>query len=304
MYEKNKIQALNMNLHFNPEQLQANLTMQVWKGALGLTVQRTSTRGGYRYLTQITADTLDVRTSMNNNNNWNQEVILSHQISGRLSGAIITQWYSDVSNVVLDTGLTVWAKTKIQKGQLLNYKPLEALSKFITLKDLKQVVFSDFDAEWEVKQSAISFHKTSLRNNALNLDFWGKQTFSDSLNYHVRLSLTEVLFNRIKNPVTRFLTRDKTRSFGTALRIEGTVDRPKISWDKDDAPSLSSTISEPLEQKPRKIETLLKQFKDSLRIQPKKTEHEAIEFEIPKPKSKTKNNQTKESKPETNEDDF
>ena len=200
----------------------------------------------------------------------------------------------------------VSSKTYIQSGILSNYEPLMALSKFIHINELKRITFSDFNIDFSIAHNTLFLNKTELRNNALNIDLWGQQTFSDSILYHVRLSLTELLFNKIKNPLSKFKTREKTKSFGTALLISGTLNRPLVRWDRDHE-SLNSQTAQPYENGiQNKVIHLLQRVKDSLKPIHSKPVNETLEFEMPK--SKTKRNamhrDSEKTEPADNGDDF
>ena len=306
IYNHNTAQDVDIYFNVAPEHLQGSLSAKLWNGKMNADFNMSPRNQTIQNVLQTRYSNINLEQALRENNNMGQNHITYQQVSGHITGTTTAQWQSNLKGIILDTGLMVSSKTYIQSGILSNYDPLMALSKFIHINELKRITFSDFNIDFSIAHNTLFLNKTELRNNALNIDLWGQQTFSDSILYHVRLSLTELLFNKIKNPLSKFKTREKTKSFGTALLISGTLNRPLVRWDREHE-SLNFQTAQPYENGiQNKVIHLLQRVKDSLKPIHSKPVNETLEFEMPK--SKTKRNamhrDSEQTEPADNGDDF
>lgn len=306
IYNRNTAQDVDIYFNVAPERLQGSVSAELWNGKIDADFNMSPRNQIIQNVLQTRYSNINLEQALRENNNMGQNHITYKQVSGDITGTTTAQWQTNLKGIILDTGLIVSSKTYIQSGILTNYQPLMALSKFIHINELKRITFSDFYIDFSIAHNTLFLNKTELRNNALNMDLWGKQTFSDSILYHVRLSLTELLFNKIKNPLSKFKTREKTKSFGTALLISGTLDRPVVHWGRDNE-SLNSHTAQPLENGiQNKVIHILQRVKDSLKPTHSKPVNETLEFEMPKLKSKRKDKHrdSDDTEPSDNGDDF
>ena len=128
---------------------------------------------------------------------------------------------------------------KINNGELNNFSPLESLSKFVELEELKNVKFATLENQISIEKSVISIPVIEIKNNALNLSLKGMHTFSGDIDYHIKLLLKDVLAKKVKN-------KKKNEDFGEViddntgktylhLLATGNVDNPKFRWDSQSA---------------------------------------------------------------------
>jgi hypothetical protein len=306
IYNNNSAQHVDIDINVTPEHIHGAVSAKLWNGKIDADFNMFARKQTIQNVLQARYSNINLEQALRENNNMGQTHITYQQVSGHITGTTTAEWQTNLKGIILDTGLTVSSKTYIQSGILSNYEPLMALSKFIHINELKRISFSDFNIDFSIARNTLFLNKTELRNNALNMDLWGKQTFSDSILYHVRLSLTELLFNKIKNPLSKFKTREKTKSFGTAVLISGTLDHPEVHWDRDNE-SLHTQTTQPLEKGIQdKVIHILQRVKDSLKPIHSKPINETLEFEMPKSKSKRKDKQrdSDHTEPTDNGDDF
>ena len=95
---------------------------------------------------------------------------------------------------------TVWSEIdfSIDNGELNNYKPLEALSKFVELEELKAIKFNRLQNSILVKNREIIIPRFKIQSTALNLSIAGTHTFDNDIDYHITLLLSEVLGREVK----------------------------------------------------------------------------------------------------------
>jgi hypothetical protein len=145
---------------------------------------------------------IDVKRMMYEMNNFSQEEILDKHIKGRgtFTFDFSTQWDKklncDEKSILAHCDMT------IEQGELINYKPLESLAKYVELKELQHIKFNTLQSHLEIKDRVISISKTSIKNSAMNVDFYGTHTFDNIIDYHIKLLLSEVLAKKTRKKQT------------------------------------------------------------------------------------------------------
>ncbi|MFA6924095.1 MAG: AsmA-like C-terminal region-containing protein [Bacteroidales bacterium] len=124
----------------------------------------------------------------------------------------------------------------VEKGELLNYEPLKDLSKFIKLKDVEHITFSTLKNQIEVKNKIINIPSMEIKSSELALQLRGTHSFSNEINYHIKLQLSEILANKAKkakkeNEEFGVVEEDNTGKTNLFISVTGTVDNPKYSYD-------------------------------------------------------------------------
>lgn len=170
----------------------------------------------------------------------------------------------------------VSSEVTISNGELLNYEPIMALSKFIAVEDLKHIKFNTLNTQIEIINQKITLSKTAISSSAIGLTVAGTHTFDNEIDYRFKVMLNEILWKKAK-------TKNKNEEFGyveddglgkTALflKMTGTTENYKIAYDTD---GLKSTFKESIKEEKKTIKSILnKEFgwfkKDSLSAEKEK----------------------------------
>ncbi len=194
----------------------------------------------------------------------------------------------------------------IERGELIDFKPLESLSKFVDLKELQRIKFSSLSTKLEIKNSTIYIPQTTIKNSALNIDFNGTHTFNNDIDYHIRLSISELLSKKRKQKDEEFgpVENDPDNRRSAFILMTGNIDNPIIKYDKK---GLKQKIKEDLKQEKQTIKQLLKEEfglfkKDSLA---KKQVNKADQkFELEKPNNNSPKKTLEPKKKKDDDDDF
>jgi hypothetical protein len=141
----------------------------------------------------IQGSQLNIRTFFESFKNFGQEEITSENLSGRLTFdtkmALIIQ--SNLSWKKED--LYCFTDIKIENGQLLNYEPMQSLSSFAEVDELKNIKFLTLTNTFEVKDGEVNFPYMDIGNNILNMRIKGKHMFDNYMDYTVRVRLSDGL---------------------------------------------------------------------------------------------------------------
>lgn len=85
------------------------------------------------------------------------------------------------------------ADISISNGELINFKPLEVLSRFIKLDELKDIKFKSLHNNIEIKNRVINIPKMEINSSALNVTMWGTHNFDNMVDYHFIVDMDQLL---------------------------------------------------------------------------------------------------------------
>lgn len=194
-------------------------------------------------------------------NNFGQNTLNEKHLAGfatatlNFSGTWSKELKADLESITANGNLSV------EEGRLVDFKPLLNLSKYVEVNELKDIKFQALQSNFEIKHQVISVPKTTIKNSALNIELWGKHTFKNEIDYHIKLSLSELLANkkRANKQLDEELTleeNDPENKRSVFILMSGTVDNPIIKYDRK---GLKQKISEDLKTEKQTLKQLLKE---------------------------------------------
>ncbi len=194
----------------------------------------------------------------------------------------------------------------IDRGELIDFKPLLSLSKFVDIQDLQKIKFSSLQSNIEIKDKTIFLPNTSIKNSALNIIFWGTHSFDNDINYHIELLISELLAKKRKNNEEEFgpIENDPDNKRSAFILMTGTVDKPVIKYDKK---GLKENIKKDIKEEKQNLKQLLKNefglFKKDT-LTPKEKEKAEQVFELEKPSNNKPKKTLEPKKKKEDDDDF
>jgi len=209
--------------------------------------------------------------------NFGQNTIASQNLKGRSTAQIEAHIFVNKNYEIVKEKLRIETDIEISGGELINFEPLLAISKFISVDELKHVKFDTLRNHISIKDSRLFIPKMSIESNILNVDIFGEQGFNREMDYHINLLLNDILRRKTKKKKTfdghEILDeKGKTRLF---LWIRGMPDNLKVGFDKQE-------ISKKIKTDFRKEGQTIKQlFKEEFGGRKNKiTEQETIQFRL------------------------
>lgn len=204
----------------------------------------------------LVARNTDIKQLFSSFDNFEQTAITHDNLEGKLTADVK---FSSVWNkgVFSPNELYVYADMKIDNGKLLNFKPLESLSKFISIDELRNIRFGTLKNTIEIKNQTIAIPKMLINSSALNIAVSGTQTFSGNIDYAIKLNLFDVLGKKFGRNKQQFEFEEIDEgNFNLFLNIGGTIDNPIVKYDrsgmkeklkqqKDDFKNYKQGIQEP-----------------------------------------------------------
>ena len=242
-------------------------------------------------------------------NNFGQTTLQDKHLRGYITANVdFTGTWNKKLEVDLNS-INATSSILIERGELIGFKPLENLAKYIDVNELKLIKFSTLQSAIEIKNKVITIPRTSIKSSAINMELWGKHGFDNVIDYHIQLLLSEILSkkqraNKNFDEELSLVENDPENRRSVFIVMSGPIDNPTIKYDKKGA---KEKIKQDIKQEKQTLKNILKEEfglfkKDSTKV--KETEKANQSFKIqfgddPKKKEKPLAPKKKEE-----EDDF
>lgn len=192
-------------------------------------------------------------------NDDEEDVITDKNVKGRLTAQVnfASVWGSDLN--INDKKIYTDADISISQGELINFKPLEVLSRFIKLEDLKDIRFQNLSNHIGIRNRVIDIPKMQINSNAINITMSGTHDFDNIVNYHFIVDLDELRAKKAK------AARKENSEFGEEIddgghrtrlfiSMKGSIEDPDISYDRKGA---IQQLKEDLHQEKQDLKKIL-----------------------------------------------
>lgn len=295
-----KAQQVFMQLDWQDDQVFAeDIRMNVFGGQLTAAVRMDMKNEKYHFLSEGTFSEIGLKDAFQAFNNFGQQTLTDKNLEGVLHGNYFFKGTWDENfNCQLNTVLSQTQYT-ISRGRLKNFEPLKGLSKFISVDELNDIRFDDISGSLSIEKQKIYLPKTQIRNSALNLQISGEHGFDNVLNYHLTVSLPELLSKKSKQK-DEFLPDEQNRR-KLFVRIYGPMENLKYSVDKQ---GIKEKMKEDFDMQKTELKKIFQEeFKGKKDSAGNKTKTK-FELEEEKPTAKDQENKNLfNKKKKTDEDD-
>ena len=213
-------------------------------------------------LSNINLKELNIRNTFLAFNNFKQDFITSEHIKGIGNAEIQMQASWKPGFIFEKEKLKVKSHLVIEKGELIQFKPLENLSNYINLDDLKEVQFSTLENTIEIDNNVITIPDMEIKSSALSVFLSGTHTFDQKIDYRIKLLLSELLSNKFRKKNTtinnEFGEIDEDGQIFTTvyLKMTGNTNDPIISFD---GLKIKEDIQESISTEIETIKTIIKE---------------------------------------------
>src|SRR5690554_566566 len=206
---------------------------------------------------QLSVQKIDIKKLFYSFDNFGQNTLMSDNIAGVATADIE---YSSLwsKNLISDLkSLKVSSDLLIENGLLKNYKPLEKLSSYIALDELKEIKFNNLKNQILIKDETIIIPNFDVNSSALNIGIQGKHYFNNDIDYSFTLLLNEILGKKVRKPKSNefgYIEDDGLGRTKIFVKMTGTIDNPKFSYDKQ---ALKGHLKSEAENEKQTIKSLL-----------------------------------------------
>lgn len=244
LHAKARVQKLVYNL-FHAEQVNAvvhwenkqitveQFSCNTMNGQLNLDGQVENAPDG-RFLISAKSDlkNINIQELFRQCNEFGQNEITSAHLRGKLNGKIefVSVWSNQLDCDM--NKLYAQGAVHVQSGELINYKPMLELARFVDVNELKHLKFADLQNTFEIKNKTIYLPEFEIKSNALNLTLWGTHTFENDVDYKVKLKISELIKNKRKVKPNEFGEEElPDKGMNLFLTMKGPVGDIKTEYD-------------------------------------------------------------------------
>ncbi len=195
-------------------------------------------KDSYKLFAQANLKQLNIRNAFLAFDNFKQEFITSKHIKGIGSAEIQMQASWDQNFYFKKEQLKVKSHLIIEKGELIKFRPLENLSNYVSIDDLREVKFSTLENTIEIDNNVITIPNMEIKSSALSVFISGTHTFAKEVDYRIKLLLSELISTKFRKKNTKIQEsefgeiQENSEIFNTIyFKMIGNSDNPTISFD-------------------------------------------------------------------------
>ena len=176
---------------------------------------------------------IDIAKGFSSFNNFEQTFITNKNIKGIGSATMYLQSMWDKNYKFYSPSLNMNSTLKIENGELIDFETMYELSDYVSLEELKNVKFATLENKIRIENEKIIIPKMDINSSAMSVFISGTHSFDNIMDYKVRLLLSDVLGNKVKESMSLDEIEHNHEGKTTIqLKMSGHVDDPKISLDK------------------------------------------------------------------------
>ena len=168
--------------------------------------------------------------------NFGQETLTDKNVKGAMTvKSVIT--FDCAKDLTINTQkLEVASDLTIENGELIHFKSLQSLSKFISMKELDDIHFASLSTPISIKNRIITLPETQVNSSVLDLEVSGTQDFDENVDYVFGLYLSELLALKAKERKKEnsdFSEQDSEgkHKFRLYVAMQGNLSNPSIHYD-------------------------------------------------------------------------
>lgn len=262
----NKFGALNVagNLKLYNRVIDlSGISLQTAGGQVNLTAN-IDARGTQRIRTACEAklNDIDIHTLFYEFDDFGQTTMQSKHLKGRLTASVAfaANWSKQLE--IDMPSIEAESDVKLENGELIEFEPVKAMSKFIKVDELSHIYFSNLSNHIVIRDRKILIPTTEIQSSALNLSAYGTHDFDNNIDYHVRVGLRELLSKKfLKNKPKQVdadgetVQDDGRGGSNLFLLVTGTAENPKVRYDVG---AVKNKIKEDLKKEKFVLKDILK----------------------------------------------
>ena len=164
--------------------------------------------------------------------NFSQDWLIDKNLKGQVYADVLTEmaFRKDLTFIspefIADIGIS------IRNGQLLNFEPMQELSRFVDGEDLSDLRFSDLKNDIHIQNRTIFLPEMEVSSNITSLTLNGTHTFDQVIDYRVIVPF-RIKARMDKDEYYGAVEDDGTGKSKLFLRITGTTSDYKVTYDTE-----------------------------------------------------------------------
>jgi hypothetical protein len=260
-YQNFEAERMKANLAYRPLNLEIkSIDFSVMSGRIrGSGAIANDKSGNLRVLGETTLSRVDVRQLFATFDNFGQDVFRAEHVNGKLSGELgfAVGWNSKMQ--LQQNTILVEGSMDLDGGELVNFEPLNSLSKFVALEELQNIRFSKLRTQISIRNKKLTIPRTDVQTSSFDILCEGEHNFDNSYTYRVKILLSELLAAKARkakreNSENEYV-EDGGKRTALYLKIAGQGDKFNINYDKQSA---KASVKEDIRNETQTLKNLLK----------------------------------------------
>ncbi|MBN1598389.1 MAG: hypothetical protein JW894_08845 [Bacteroidales bacterium] len=253
--------------HYSNEDLKVKvLSMESQGGRLQGDLQISETGEKINGYCQAYLNKVDIRELFIAFNNFNQNIIGSDNLDGKLTGSVNFSGVWNLNLQLIKNQLKLNSEIQIDNGELINYQPMLGLSKFIEIDELKHIKFNQLNININISDEIVYIAQTQINSTAISLSGSGSHAFDNRYSYHLQVMLSDLLWKKAKkkkpeNNEFGYVIDDGLGKTTLPLVINGKGDEFEVHYDKKQA---SRIVRQKLKEEKEELKKLFNADKDTI----------------------------------------
>jgi hypothetical protein len=207
-------------------------------------------------------------------NNFRQQFLVDKNLRGQIDAKVNTYFILTEDLNLLPATLNADIETVIKRGQLIDFKPIQSLSKYLKNEDLSNVRFSDLQNNVQITNSTVIIPEMEIISSAYHINVSGTHTFKQLIDYHFKIPLDQF---RGSDPDQRF-GEIEDRDSGPPnlfLKMSGTATDYQVVYDTR---AVTDKIKQDLKKEGNELKDLFKKNKEDKEKQAELEEDDYFDF--------------------------
>lgn len=207
-------------------------------------------------------------------NNFKQQFLVDKNLRGQIDAKVNTYFVMTEDLDLLPSTLNADIEAVIKRGQLIDFKPIQSLSKYLKNEDLSDVRFSDLQNNVQITNSTVIIPEMEIISSAYHINVSGSHTFKQAIDYHFKI------------PLDQFRGSDPDRRFGQIeeqdggppnlfLKMTGTATDYQVNYDTR---AVTDKIKKDLKKEGNELKDLFRKNKEDKVKQAELEEDDYFEF--------------------------
>jgi len=164
------------------------------------------------------------------NRNFNQELLTAKKISGRADAQLRINASWDEVGQFKANDLLVQAKVQLREGALQDFALLKRFATFVKVPELRKLDFDRIDNYLEVRSKTLFIPAMYVQGKQMNMSLVAEHDFDGSFEYNCKLHGADQLVRSIADhdPSLQPLPAVRTDFFNVFYQVSGTADEIKV----------------------------------------------------------------------------
>jgi hypothetical protein len=200
---------------------------------------------------------VDIQQLFHDFRNFNQTSLTDEHLRGFMDAEVFYTSSLSTDLSIDKNSIYTLGRITVRAGELIGFTPMYRLSGLLDIEDLKHIRFSELNNLIEIRRQTIIIPQMEIKSNTLDLTLYGTHTFSNQLDYHVSLLLSQLLSKKVKPDTQKEFGVLKEDGMGRStlfIAVTGTADQPKFSYDR---PALKDKLARDLKKERQEIKVAL-----------------------------------------------